>query len=196
MCGDPARPREEVSVVSAKGHRELFAVHSEIEVNATRQHIYEVVSDLAGSGRWSPECRGGKWISGTPGTVGAVFRGDNVRSDDVVPWAPVVRGEWQTTAEVVRAEPGRVFAWAMRNSAGERQDSVWSYEIDAAPGGSLLIHRFRMGAATEGIRGITADLDAEATERFFTQWTEKLRGDIGLTLARLKTYLEQPSGGR
>ncbi|MGV9976363.1 SRPBCC family protein [Micromonospora wenchangensis] len=184
-------------MLGAKGHRELFAVHGEIEVNATGQHIYEVVSDLPASGRWSPECRGGKWISGTPGAVGAVFRGDNVRSDDVVPWAPVVRGEWQTTAEVVRAAPGRMFAWAMRNSAGERQESVWSYEINAVPGGgSLLIHRFRMGEATEGIRGITAGLDAEATERFFTQWTDKLRGDIELTLARLKTYIEQSSGGR
>lgn len=183
-------------MLGAKGHRELFAVHGEIEVRATPQHIYAVVSDLPASGRWSPECQGGEWISGTPGMVGAVFRGDNVRTADVVSWAPVVRGQWQTTAEVVRAAPGRMFAWAMRNSAGERQESVWSYEINAAPGGSLLVHRFRMGAPTEGIRGITADLDAEATERFFTQWTEKLRGDIDLTLARLKTFIEQSSEGR
>ena len=51
------------------------------------------------------------------------------------------------------------------HKAGQAQESVWTFEIGAAAGGCVLVHRFRMGTPTEGIRGITADMDAEGKER-------------------------------
>lgn len=118
--------------------------------------MYATVSDLPRSGEWSVECTGGQWISGTPATVGAVFRGENHRPENVVAWAPVVRGEWTTESEIVEAQPGRVIRWAIRDRAGRRQESVWSFELRAADDGCVLVHRFWMGAPTEGIQGITA----------------------------------------
>lgn len=169
----------------------LFALRAEIRVDAAPAKVYAVVSDLGRSGEWSTECRGGRWISGTPATVGAVFRGENHRSEDVVAWAPVVRGGWTTESQVVAAEPSRTFQWAMRDSTGRPQRSVWGFDIEPAGDGSLLIHHFRMDEATEGIRGITSGMDGAQKDRFFAEWADKLRGDLANTLGRIKAVIEK-----
>jgi hypothetical protein len=84
----------------------LSEVRVSVPVAASPADVYAVVSNLPRSGEWSSECRGGTWVHGTPATVGAVFHGVNHRTADVVEWAPIVRGEWTTEAEVVAAEPG------------------------------------------------------------------------------------------
>lgn len=169
----------------------LFEVRVSVPVAAAPADVYAVVSDLPRSGEWSAECQGGTWVHGTPATVGAVFQGVNFREADVVEWAPVVRGEWRTEAEVVAAEPGRRFAWSMRDSGGNKQDSVWTWEITPADGGSVLVHHFRMGDPTEGIKGITRDMDDADRQRFFSEWGKKLEGDMTATLDRVKAVIER-----
>jgi hypothetical protein len=170
----------------------LFEVRVSVPVAAAPADVYAVVTDLPRSGDWSAECTGGSWVVGTPATVGAVFRGVNYRAEDVVSWAPVVRGEWTTESEVVAAEPGRRFSWSMRDKAGRRQDSVWTYEIEpGGNGGSVLTHHFRMGDPTEGIKGITADMDDADRQRFFTEWGKKLEVDLAATLDRVRAVIER-----
>jgi len=169
----------------------LFELRAETSISATPAVVYAIVTDLTRSAEWSVECIGGQWISGTPGAVGSVFRGNNVRAEDVVEWAPVVRGTWSTESEVVAAEPERLFSWAMRTKAGQRQDSVWSYLLEPTDDGCLLVHHFRMGKATEGIIGITEDMDAAAKRRFFAEWSAKLAGDLAATLDRIKVVIEK-----
>ncbi|MEE1798011.1 SRPBCC family protein [Streptomyces sp. NPDC101062] len=168
-----------------------FQVSAETHVDASPDAVYATVSDLPRSGEWSVECTGGRWISGTPATVGAVFRGENHRPEDVVAWAPVVRGGWTTESEVVEAEPGSVFRWAIRDRAGQRQESVWSFETRATDHGCVLVHRFWMGRHTEGIRGITAGMDPARKQRFFADWTAKLTADITATVQRIKQVVEK-----
>ncbi len=176
----------------------LFRIRSEIHVFASPDEVYDTVSDLPRSREWSAECIGGRWISGTPRAVGSVFRGENVRSADVVAWAPVVRGQWSTEAQVVAAEPGRSFAWAMRDKAGNVQESRWSFDLEPTDYGCLVTHRFHMGTATEGIRGITADMDRSTFDKFIEQWSAKVAGDMQATLVRIKKVVEEarlsPSG--
>ncbi|SER61737.1 Polyketide cyclase / dehydrase and lipid transport [Streptomyces sp. yr375] len=170
----------------------LFQVSAETRIAVSPDDVYATVSDLPRSGEWSVECTGGQWISGTPATVGAVFRGENHRPEDVVAWAPVVRGEWSTESEIVEAEPGRVIRWAIRDRAGQRQESVWSFELRAAgDGGCVLVHRFWMGRPTEGIRGITADMDPAQRQTFFRDWTAKLTADLTATVQRIKQVIEK-----
>ncbi|GAA2357066.1 SRPBCC family protein [Dactylosporangium salmoneum] len=169
----------------------LLQSRAEIHVDATPAEVYAVISDLPRSGEWSAECVGGRWIAGTPATVGAVFQGDNLRRDDVVAWAPVVRGRWSTEAEVVAADPGRSFRWAMRDSAGNAQDSVWAFDIEPDGDGARLVHHFRMGRPTEGIRKIVSGLDDGRRARFFAEWGEKVRGDLAETLQRIKPVIEK-----
>ncbi|AZM75409.1 SRPBCC family protein [Streptomyces sp. ICN988] len=169
----------------------LFELDARIRVAASPEKIYSVVSDLARSKEWSPECMGGEWIEGAPSAVGSVFRGENLRSEDVVGWAPLVRGTWYTEARVVAAEPGRTFRWMMLTHAREDQESVWGFDIeDAGDGTSWLIHHFRMGKATAGIHKIVADLDEDGRKRFVVDWTAKLAQDLDDTLARIKAVIE------
>lgn len=169
----------------------LLQAHASIQVQASPDATYALISDLPRSAEWSAECIGGEWISGEPAAAGSVFRGTNERGPGVVSWAPVVRGTWTTEAEIIEAEPPRAFRWAMRNKAGKAQDSVWSFELTSADGGTLLTHRFRMGHATEGIRGIIADMDLDAKVRFFTEWQDKVAADLAATIRRIKDVLDQ-----
>ncbi|MHB9864565.1 SRPBCC family protein [Streptomyces sp. YIM S03343] len=170
----------------------LFELDARILVSATPAEIYAVVSDLGRSKEWSPECMGGEWITGEPSAVGSVFRGENLRSEDVVGWAPLVRGTWYTEARVVAAEPGRTFRWMMLTHAQEDQESIWGFDIDdAGDGASWLVHHFRMGRATAGIHKIVADLDEADRVRFVEEWTSKLVQDLDATLTRIKAVIEK-----
>jgi hypothetical protein len=173
----------------------LFQAGAEIRVEASPEAVYEVISDLGRSAEWSPECLGGEWVHGDPGAVGSVFRGRNHRAEDVVGWAPVVRGTWYTESEVVAAEPGRAFRWAMRTEAGAKQDSVWSFEIEPTDTGCVLAHRFRMGEPTEGIRGITAEMDDTEKRSFTRDWGEKVAADLQATVVRIRDVVESERVG-
>lgn len=168
----------------------LFEAQAEIIVEATADDLYALVSNLPRSREWSPECTGGEWISGVPGTRGAVFRGHNRRAEDVVAWAPVVRGTWTTEATVCTADPGAEFGWAMRDSQGRTQDSVWTFRLSPEGGGCRLVHHFRMGTPTEGIRKITRDMDEDERRRFVTEWSAKVGADLHETLRRIKAIVE------
>ncbi|MEU7530705.1 SRPBCC family protein [Saccharothrix sp. NPDC042600] len=173
---------------------EIFRVRAGIVIEAAPEDIFHYVSDLSRSGEWSPECLGGTWRVGGPDRVGSVFEGRNHRAADVVGWAPVVRGTWTTEAEVVEVDPPRRFAWAMRDSAGRRQDSVWSFEVRPVPDGGELVHAFRMGRPTEGIRKIVSGLSPEQAEAFFRDWSVKLAGDLRTTLANIREVLGKRAG--
>jgi polyketide cyclase/dehydrase/lipid transport protein len=168
----------------------LFELSTETRVAATPQEIYSVVSDLGRSGEWSPECQGGEWISGAPSMVGAIFRGENLRAEDVVGWAPLVRGTWYTECRVVAAEPGRTFRWMMLTHAQEDQESVWGFDIEAAGDGCKLVHHFRMGKATAGIHKIVAEMDETERKQFVEDWTAKLVQDLDDTVKRIKDVIE------
>ncbi len=169
----------------------LFQLRSEVRVAASPADVYAVVTDLGRSAEWSPECQGGRWVHGEPATLGAVFRGENFRGDDIVAWAPITRGAWTTEAQVVEAEPDRVFRWAMRDQNGHCQTSVWGFVVEPAGEGSILTHDFQMDQPTEGIQHITADMTAAQAGRFFTEWGAKVQGDLASTLERIKEIVEK-----
>lgn len=169
-----------------------FQVRAEIEIAASPAKVYDTVSDLTRSAEWSPECRGGQWVEGEPRTVGAIFRGDNERGQDVVAWAPVIRGPWHTESLVVEAEPGRVFRWVILNSERGKQESTWSFEIEPTATGSKLIHHYRLGKLTEGLSKIFASgLDEAGRERFVKEWNAKLADDVQATVERIKVVIEK-----
>ncbi|MFD3869506.1 SRPBCC family protein [Streptomyces sp. NPDC058623] len=166
-------------------------MREEIRIEASPESVYDTVTDLGRSAEWSVECTGGTWVSGEPRTVGAVFRGDNVRGTEAVAWAPVIRGNWRTESEVVEADPGRAFRWVIRNSAGGKQDSVWSFEIEPAGDGCVLVHGYRLGRLTEGLAKIFEGLSPEEQKRFVVDWNAKLAADVAITLRRIKDAVER-----
>lgn len=171
----------------------IFDVSVSSPVTADAATVYRYVTDLTRSGEWSPECVGGEWLTGIPATQGAVFRGHNHRRDDTVAWAPVVRGEWFTEAEVITAQPNSQFSWAMRDSSGRPQESVWSFRITEDSQGVVVAHEFVMSSLTEGMRKILAGLTPTDQDRFISDWQSKLEVDMKAALTAIKQNLE---GGR
>ena len=170
----------------------LFEMRADLHVQATPDEIYDIVSDLPRSGEWSPECQGGEWVSGEPSAAGSVFRGENLRSNEVVAWAPLIRGTWHTECRITAADRGRTFRWMMLSHAGSDQESVWGFDMEpAGDGGSVLTHHFRMGKATAGIHKIVADLDEDKRERFVDEWGAKIVQDLKDTLQRIKSVIEK-----
>ena len=96
-----------------------------LQIDAPAERIYEIVTDVAGMGRLSPECTGGKWLDGATGpVVGARFKGTNKRG--------MIR--WSTTNTVVTADAGQEFAFETADS-GIR----WCYAIEPAAEGTGVV---------------------------------------------------------
>ena len=143
-----------------------------LRIDAPPQRIYDLVTDVAGMGRLSPECTGGRWLDDAAGpAVGARFKGTNKRG--------FVR--WSTTNTVVAAEPGAVFSFETKES-GTR----WTYRM-AADGSATIVTESR-----EAFR------ERPALARFFSkillggveEHDDELREGMAATLGRLKDLAE------
>ncbi len=85
-----------------------------IDIAATPEAVYDLITDINRMGEWSPECYRCEWLDGaTQATVGARFRGYNRRG--------ALR--WQRTAVVDVADRGREFAFATINDRTGRQET-------------------------------------------------------------------------
>ncbi|MCU1691399.1 MAG: hypothetical protein JWM64_490 [Frankiales bacterium] len=149
----------------------MRTVQGSIEVAATPEAVWALVSDLPGMGRLSPEATGGRWVKGGGPVVGAVFRGSNAQG----------RRRWSTTATVVEAEPGRAFAFEV-SSLGLAV-ARWAYALEPVAGGCRVTETWhdRRGRLIE-VSG--ALVTGTRDRRGFTE------ASIAQTLASVKATLE------
>ena len=90
-----------------------------VQVAASAQRVWELVSDLPGMGRLSPENAGGTWLGDATGpAVGAQLKGVNRAG----------RRRWSTLTTVVRCEPGSAFAFDV--TALGLKVARWEYAIE------------------------------------------------------------------
>ncbi len=128
-------------------------VQRSTEVAASPERVWELVSDLPGMGRFSPEATGGSWVSGGGPVAGAVFRGQNANGSRT----------WSTRATVVQAEPGRCFVFEVA-SVGLKV-ARWSYLIEPTEAGCRVTETWldRRGALISAIGArVTGTPDREA----------------------------------
>ena len=55
----------------------IHSQHASIEIDASPETVYAMVSDITRMGEWSPEAVGGRWVDGGTGQVGDWFVGEN-----------------------------------------------------------------------------------------------------------------------
>lgn len=131
-------------------------------VDAPPERVFDLVSDLPGMGRFSPENAGGRWLGGATGpAVGAGFRGQNRRG----------LHRWSTRVTVTRCEPGRAFAFSVSSVGLPVAD--WAYDIVPEGDGCRLTetwHDRRGGLITAAGRLVSGVADrsgftAESIER-------------------------------
>ena len=146
-------------------------VEATVQVAASPETVWALVSDLPGMGRFSPEATGGRWVRGDGPVPGAVFRGTNASG----------RRRWSTRATVVEAEPGRSFVFDV-SSAG-LPVARWAYRLEPVDGGCCVTESWedRRGAVVALVgRLLTGTADREA----FTATS------IARTLQQVKVYAE------
>ena len=150
--------------------------HASIDIDATPEEVYALISDLPAMGRWSPECYRCDWQGGaTAAAPGVRFKGRN----------RVGLRRWSTDGKVIAADPGRELTFDITYYAFPV--SRWSYTITPRPGGCTL------SESTEDRRnplmrlgGVLLFLGTPAADR-----TQRNQDTIEVTLARLKDAAEK-----
>ncbi len=101
---------------------EMAVVSDSIDINADAGWVYDLIADVSGVGRYSPEATGAVG-AGRALQVGHRFWGVNRRG----PWI------WATQCRVLAADRGRRFAFDV--SFGPFGVSRWEYDLAACTGG-------------------------------------------------------------
>jgi uncharacterized protein YndB with AHSA1/START domain len=93
-----------------------------IEIDAPPTDVWQIVSEVRNTGKWSPECR--RVIP-----LGRVRRGGWLLG-----WNRRKRARWATVSRIIRFEPPREIAWTVLTNR-----STWTYRIEPTETGSQLI---------------------------------------------------------
>lgn len=166
--------------MSTAANEPTYDLNTSTHIAAPPAEVYEIASDITRMGEWSPECTGGEWTRGDPGTVGASFQGHNRRGEHT----------WTAECEVVSAEPGRRFAWRVLTPADDAAECVWSFDIDPDGDGALLTQRFVLRGVPEGMRRIRESLSAKEAETFLEDRERGLRDGMRQTIGGIKATAE------
>jgi hypothetical protein len=143
-----------------------------IHVEATPEHVYDLVSDVTRMGEWSPETVSCVWLDGaTAAAAGARFRGRNREG--------LLR--WSTAPVVEVADRGREFAFATQLRKGGKKITRWRYRFTPAGGGT------EVEESWEAVGSIPI------FSRFFVndKRVAQLQHGMEETLARLKAVAER-----
>lgn len=142
-------------------------VGATVEIKATPEEVWTVLSDLGRMPEFSPELRRA-YVFGGPG-LGATILGINRRKAVA----------WPTTSKVVRWEPNRAVAWKTRESG-----ATWVYELEPTATGTAVTGRRVLPAYTVGSKLMVPFLGGAAGH------DEELNAGITETLNRVKAVVE------
>ncbi len=107
------------------------AASAMIEIEASADAVYDLLTDISRISELSPECYRAEWEDGATGpVVGAAMRGYNRNG----------KMEWDARAIVVEAEPGR--RWALKVPSDDGRSTVWRYEIELTTSGCRVTESF------------------------------------------------------
>ena len=151
-----------------------LTISRSVDVAASADRVWGLVSDLPGMGAFSPENTGGSWQNGATGpAVGAVFKGSNAQG----------RKTWSTKSVVTRCEPGAAFAFAV-SAAGGLAVAEWSYGLVSTAEGCTVTETWqdRRGGLVKRVGKLLTGIEDRAS--FSAQSIEQ-------TLAAVKARAEQ-----
>lgn len=147
-----------------------MSLQASIEIAVPPVRVYDAVRRLERMGEWSPENRGGTWLSGDGSAAGDLFEGVNGIGDRT----------WTAKALVTRAEPGVTYSF----SVPDDDDPVarWSYSFEPAAGGTRVTESWEMHRPPPNL--------ADAPYEKLVERREAIRASIRHTLDALKVALE------
>jgi Polyketide cyclase / dehydrase and lipid transport len=103
-------------------------------IDASPGVVYDLVTDIARMGEWSPECIACEWIGGADGPVpGARFRGRNRNR----------LARWSTQPRVVVARRPVEFSF-VAGDLFRRDLTTWTYHLEADGSGTVVTESFEL----------------------------------------------------
>ena len=154
----------------------------EIDIVASPERVWEFISDINISARFSKEFQGADWIDSDGPKEGALFQGRNRRTD--------VNREWETRSWVVECDAPNVFAWNVNDR--DEPSAKWRFELEKIPGGTRLRQRFILGQRLSAT-GTAMVENPEQAEQILASRQEQHRGNMMLNLRGIKELAEQGS---
>lgn len=107
----------------------------EVEVDATVQQVWDVISDATRIGEWSHECHSARWLGNAHGPVpGARFRGRNRAG-----WA-----RWSRISEIVTVDPPREIVWRTVPTPLFPDSTQWRIRLERREGRTLITQSFNV----------------------------------------------------
>jgi uncharacterized protein YndB with AHSA1/START domain len=106
----------------------------EVEVDATPEAVWAVLTDITRVGEWSHECRGAEWLDGARvAAPGARFRGRNLVGRAT---------RWARVCEVRTVDRPREFAWRTFGPRLMGDATEWRVRLEPAGSGTRVRQEF------------------------------------------------------
>ncbi len=106
-----------------------------LQVEATPEQVWALLTDITRAGEWSHENTGGEWLDGATGPVpGARFRGRNAQGTY----------RWTRQCEILAVDPGRSISWRTIPTRLYRDSTVWTYVLERNSGGCRITQHFEV----------------------------------------------------
>jgi uncharacterized protein YndB with AHSA1/START domain len=154
-------------------------VEIDIFIEAPPARVWELLTNLALMGQWSPEFKGGEWLEGATGpVVGARFKGYNKRREPA----------WESVSTVIEAEPAKTFAWAVGDPSNAR--ATWRFDLTPEGAGTRVRQRVQMGPGPSGLTARIAELP-DREEDIIAARTAEHRRNMQATLEGLQAAAGQ-----
>lgn len=148
-------------------------VSQSIDIAASPEDVFRVITDLPSMDRLSPENTGGEWLDGASGpALGVKFKGTNVNGTK----------SWSTTVTIAEFVPPTSFAFEV--TVGPAKVARWSYVVESTPTGSRVTESW-----TDRRSALSKWMGDKASGRVHRD--EFTAESITVTLENLKKSLEQ-----
>jgi uncharacterized protein YndB with AHSA1/START domain len=145
-------------------------IEGSVDIAATPDVVWSLVSDLRRMGEWSPQCRK-MFVFGKQVKRGT--RTFNINAQGKL--------RWPTNAKVVTFEPNRSLAFKIVENR-----TVWTYDLEPIEGGTRLTESRTAPSGVSGVSNFLTRRVLGGTENF----EKGLGGGINQTLERIKAAAE------
>ncbi|MFC8179726.1 MULTISPECIES: SRPBCC family protein [Nocardiaceae] len=146
-------------------------LEASIDVDASPEQVWKVVSDLKRMGEWSPQCKKMK-----------VFGGDVRKGTTTLNINRKGLLVWPTTAKVVEFEPNKAIAFRIVENK-----TIWSYTLTPSETGTTVVEKREAPTGTSAVSGFLVKNVLGGIEQFDVELVD----GMNKTLQRIKSESER-----
>jgi uncharacterized protein YndB with AHSA1/START domain len=144
-------------------------LQAQVDINAPASTVWALISDFRRMPQWSPQCR----LMRPLGAVRLGTRTFNLNRRNLL--------VWPTTSTVIELVPDQKLAFRVNMN-----NTVWSYELQAIPGGTRVIESRHAENGVKAISGMAVNTLMGGTDNFERELVEGMNA----SLARIKAAAE------